>query len=264
MRLVLHDSTTKIISDIISRPGFYILQGPSGIGKKTALLNQITPSPVELISPDGKSIKVETVKRIAHTLSLRADAGFYVIIDDADLLTDQAQNALLKTLEELPDNVSIIMVVSFADKLLPTIRSRAIIKNVARPTEKQVLSWLSEYVKHEDAEDMIEGVGLHPGRLYLLVSDKDALAEYRFIKKGVLQLLWAENLGDRLKAAQQLTSSLERALELSARIARYKARQVGSKVSVETSLSCEYASRLFTANCNKKLILDSIALRMYK
>lgn len=264
MKLILHEATEKSISDILSRPGFYILQGPSGIGKKSALLKQIASKPVELVSPEGKSIKVETVKRLTHSLSLKTGVDHYIVIDEADLLTQQAQNALLKVLEELPDNTTVVMVVSFADKLLPTVRSRAIIKNVARPTEQQVLSWLDEHIGRQDSQDLIEGVGLHPGRLYRLIVDEDAMKEYMSMKQEVLQLLWAEKLGSRLKAAQQLSVNLEDALELSAKIARDKIRQSSSKANLDVSLACEYAYKLLAANCNKKLILDSIALRTYK
>ena len=55
--------------------------------------------------------------------STESEFKFY-IIEDGDLLTPAAQNALLKVLEEPPKNVHIIMLVSEADKLLSTIKSR--------------------------------------------------------------------------------------------------------------------------------------------
>lgn len=55
--------------------------------------------------------------------STEAEFKFY-IIEDGDTLTPAAQNALLKVLEEPPKNVHIIMLVSEADKLLSTIKSR--------------------------------------------------------------------------------------------------------------------------------------------
>lgn len=55
--------------------------------------------------------------------STEAEFKFY-IIEDGDLLTPAAQNALLKVLEEPPKNVHIILLVSEADKLLSTIKSR--------------------------------------------------------------------------------------------------------------------------------------------
>lgn len=55
--------------------------------------------------------------------STESEFKFY-IIEDGDLLTPAAQNALLKVLEEPPKNVHIILLATEADKLLSTIKSR--------------------------------------------------------------------------------------------------------------------------------------------
>lgn len=55
--------------------------------------------------------------------STESEFKFY-IIEEGDLLTPAAQNALLKVLEEPPKNVHIVMLVSEPDKLLSTIKSR--------------------------------------------------------------------------------------------------------------------------------------------
>ncbi len=63
-----------------------------------------------------------------HRLSLRLFEGRrrVVIIDPADAMNVQAQNALLKTLEEPPDDTTLVLVSSAPDELLPTIRSRCL------------------------------------------------------------------------------------------------------------------------------------------
>jgi DNA polymerase-3 subunit delta' len=48
----------------------------------------------------------------------------FVILDPADAMNQQAQNALLKTLEEPPEDTTLVLVSAGADALLPTIRSR--------------------------------------------------------------------------------------------------------------------------------------------
>lgn len=61
-------------------------------------------------------------------LSLRRFEGRrrVVIIDPADAMNVQAQNALLKTLEEPPDDTTLVLVSASPDELLPTIRSRCL------------------------------------------------------------------------------------------------------------------------------------------
>jgi DNA polymerase-3 subunit delta' len=49
-----------------------------------------------------------------------------VIVDPADAMNPQAQNALLKTLEEPPEDTCLVLVASAPDSLLPTIRSRCL------------------------------------------------------------------------------------------------------------------------------------------
>lgn len=48
------------------------------------------------------------------------------IIPDAEMMNEQAQNALLKTLEEPPEYAVLILLVANADRMLPTLRSRSI------------------------------------------------------------------------------------------------------------------------------------------
>lgn len=57
------------------------------------------------------------------------------IIEDGDKLTEQAQNALLKTLEEPPEYAVIFLLVSNINVILPTILSRCVVLNL-RPVDK--------------------------------------------------------------------------------------------------------------------------------
>jgi DNA polymerase III subunit delta' len=75
----------------------------------------------------SKDIVVDQVRDLVdHRLSLRRFEGRrrVVVIDPADAMNAQAQNALLKTLEEPPDDTTLVLVASNPDALLPTIRSR--------------------------------------------------------------------------------------------------------------------------------------------
>jgi DNA polymerase-3 subunit delta' len=66
------------------------------------------------------------------------------IIDEAELLDEQGQNALLKTLEEPPVNTTIILVTCRDDLLLPTIRSRCMSVAFSRLEKEFVESWASD------------------------------------------------------------------------------------------------------------------------
>jgi len=77
----------------------------------------------------SKDIVVDQVRDVVdRRLSLKRFEGRrrFVIIDPADAMNPQAQNALLKTLEEPPDDTTLVLVAASPDSLLPTIRSRCL------------------------------------------------------------------------------------------------------------------------------------------
>ncbi|MBK5252658.1 MAG: DNA polymerase III subunit delta' [Peptostreptococcaceae bacterium] len=79
-----------------------------------------------VIGPDGRSIKNEQVKAIQTEMHLKPyeSRRKVFIIDSADTMTPQAQNSLLKVLEEPPSSCLVILVSANAAGLLPTVKSR--------------------------------------------------------------------------------------------------------------------------------------------
>jgi DNA polymerase-3 subunit delta' len=77
----------------------------------------------------SKDIVVDQIRDVVdRRLALRRFEGRrrFVILDPADAMNPQAQNALLKTLEEPPPETTLVLVASSPDGLLPTIRSRCL------------------------------------------------------------------------------------------------------------------------------------------
>ena len=76
---------------------------------------------------DRATIGVEAIKDFREDMLLSSTESEYKIyvIDDAECMTTEAQNALLKVLEEPPSRVIIIMLSREGDKILTTIKSRA-------------------------------------------------------------------------------------------------------------------------------------------
>jgi len=91
------------------------------------LLQEGNHPDVTVISPDGLSIKINQVRGIQHDMSYkpRYDQGFRVtVLENAEKMTQEAQNSFLKLLEEPPRNVVFILVTDNPQGLLPTVRSR--------------------------------------------------------------------------------------------------------------------------------------------
>lgn len=106
-----------------------------------------------LISPDGKNIKIDQIREFqakVYEKPVISTKKVY-IIDNADLMTKEAQNCLLKTLEEPPSYVVIILIVSNENKLLNTIKSRCIKMVFEKLTNEE----LKKYLNNEDIESSI-------------------------------------------------------------------------------------------------------------
>jgi len=77
---------------------------------------------------DESSIKIDTIRQMqkrVQELPIVSDRKVY-IIDDSEYMTKDAQNCLLKTLEEPPHFVTIILIVSNENMILNTIKSRCL------------------------------------------------------------------------------------------------------------------------------------------
>ncbi|MGE0697498.1 MAG: DNA polymerase III subunit delta' [Hyphomicrobiaceae bacterium] len=85
-------------------------------------------------------IPVDEVRRVKAFLGHTSDAGAYrvVIVDTADLLNVNAANALLKSLEEPPARTFFLLLTAMPGRLLPTIRSRCRVLDLAPLGEADV------------------------------------------------------------------------------------------------------------------------------
>lgn len=83
----------------------------------------------KIVTKDSKklSIGIEELEDIFEWAFAKKDELNYLFIFDAERLTEDAQNSLLKLVEETPENLQIILISLEAAKLLQTIRSRCLI-----------------------------------------------------------------------------------------------------------------------------------------
>lgn len=83
------------------------------------------------------------------------------IIPDAEIMTPQAQNALLKTIEEPPEYAVIMLLTSNIDGLLPTIRSRCVRLDLKVVDDGMVKKYLMEHLHIPDYQAEIDASFAH-------------------------------------------------------------------------------------------------------
>lgn len=74
--------------------------------------------------PEKTSIKVDDIRELQPFISQGSSGRRVCVIDNADMMTVAASNALLKTLEEPREGIHLLLVTDWPTKLLPTIKSR--------------------------------------------------------------------------------------------------------------------------------------------
>jgi len=150
----------------------YLFEGPEGMGKyKLALVfaqsllclnfsmepcneckscikvNSYNHPDLHIINEDGKSIKREDVDELVNSIYKRpyeAKRKVY-IIKDAHLMTPQAANTFLKTLEEPPGDTVMILLTINSNLLLPTLVSRCQEVKLRNVSKKTIKSYLKGY-----------------------------------------------------------------------------------------------------------------------
>ncbi len=109
------------------------------------------------------------------------------IIDDADKMTEQAQNALLKTIEEPPEYAVILLLVSNINVILPTILSRCVVLNL-KPVDKQsIKEFLME--RHQIPDYMAEMAAAFSGGNVGKAIKYASSEEFERMKDEVLHIL---------------------------------------------------------------------------
>ncbi len=165
-RLVGNDKLRALLSREIREGTLahgYIIEGAAGIGKHTLAFDMaaamagfderglkrikggLCPDIRVFGIPSGrKTIGIEMVRELGYLSSVTPNELDFkmTIIENADFMTVQAQNAFLKLLEEPPSEVYFLMLCENASALLPTVRSRASTLRMLRCDDESIKSYL--------------------------------------------------------------------------------------------------------------------------
>ncbi|VXB48395.1 DNA polymerase III subunit delta' [Aeromicrobium sp. 9AM] len=160
---------------------------------------------ITLISTDGLSIGVKDIRQYVRSAALRPALGRWqiLIIEDADRLTDEAANALLKAIEEPSRHTVWMLCAPAVDDVSVTIRSRARSVLLRTPSTEAITGLLvaRDGVEPELAHAVAAASQGHIGRARGLARDPGARERRRAILSIPVAL---HDLGDCLRAAHQV------------------------------------------------------------
>lgn len=165
--LVGQDEAVKMLTDFGKRsamPHCLLFTGPSGCGKTT--LARIVKTKMKCGEPDYQELNtadfrgIDMVREIRSRMNLSPLAGKVRmwLIDEAHKLTGDAQNALLKMLEDPPSHVYFMLATTDPQKLLQTIRTRATEIKVRALKEKEMGTLLDSVCKQEAGSALVQEI----------------------------------------------------------------------------------------------------------
>lgn len=291
-----HDNIKNILSNNINTKNIlhsYLFIGEDGIGKKmlakefakailcTSENNRpcnICKSCVEfntnnnanfnLINEEGSAIKIEQIRNMQVKIAEKPINSNYKVylINDAELMTQEAQNCLLKTLEEPPEYIVIILITSNENKVLNTIKSRCMklyFNNLDKNSVKKVLT---EQFEMKDINDSFLDAAGGSIKKALLIKEKSS--EYEQITK-LFDIIDKENLVNFINSASIIYENKDDIYN----ILDYINILLDIKIRSNSSNSFKFANCIFTveevkkrlrANSNYDMSIDYLLMNMWK
>lgn len=153
-------------------------------------MNHNQPDIIYVTHEKSNTISVDDIRsQLVNDVDVKPYSSKYkiYIIDEAEKMNPQAQNAMLKTIEEPPAYAVILLLTSNADAFLPTILSRCVTLNLRVVPDAKIKSYLMEHCRVPDyqADVCVAFAQGNVGKAVALASSEN----FREIKAAAVQLL---------------------------------------------------------------------------
>ncbi|CDB32733.1 aAA ATPase [Clostridium sp. CAG:575] len=217
-----------------------------------------------IIEPDGNSIKIDQIREFQKKVSEKpiiSQRKVY-IINDSDKMTVEAQNCLLKTLEEPPEFVTIILVGTNENAFLSTIKSRCMILHFEEISEEEILKYLEEnYQIKINSQIMIKAF---QGSIGKAIELKDKQEQYEKIE-NLIYGLEKMDVVDLVNKAEFLYSSKDDKTEIwdYMEVILMNIAKTSNKYA-QTIEIVEQTKKRLAANANYDMSIDNMLFKIWE
>lgn len=242
-KLIGNDKIKEELADTIKSNNVshsYLFAGPEGIGKKLfakefakacLCLSEEKPcskcsSCVKFdgennpdykeIGPDGNSIKIAQIRELQERIYEKPidSSKKVIVIDDSDKMTEEAQNGLLKTLEEPPEYAIIILIATNENKLLNTVKSRCLKISFSAIADSEVKKYiLQNNIIESPSENILKVCGGSLGKVKHVAENLEIYSQIEDVTNKLIAGN-IKNMVDMFNKFQVLYDNKDNVLEL--------------------------------------------------
>ena len=217
-----------------------------------------------LIEPEGNSIKIEQIREIQKKVAenpIISNKKVY-IINDSDKMTKEAQNCLLKTLEEPPEYITIILIGQNENSFLETIKSRCMILHFEKIENDIIRTFLKENYQVDNLdEDLLD---TFQGSIGKAINLKDKENIYLKIKE-LLNFAKKCSIIEFMKKAQIIYEHKENIFEILENINLILVKFIHQDINYANCIQIvEETKKRLNSNSNFDMCIDNMILNMWE
>ena len=248
----------------------YMFEGIEGIGKKkfTGELSKIllksenvdsSPDYIN-IYPDGSSIKIAQIRKLQTDIIIKPHKDYKIyIINDAEKMTIEAQNALLKTLEEPPGYAIMILITSNKEALLDTIKSRCEIIKFLPISLLDLKKYLIKNGVDEQRAQLLATFSRGSIEKALELSESAEFAIMREDIQSYIQTILDKNIIEILEIPNNMDKYKKEVISILDMMVNYFRDMMLLKEKVDKSMIINSDKIIFIQNMSKKITYSQVS-----